>query len=127
MADRGEGAAHKVNQQSGSGSNPDCRHAGQDRMNRVSDQSRSTSFPNLIALDTQCGQLLRQARQYDIGCLDARDDYSLLIECLEDLCGLGLPHTRSHFDQPVSRLPLSQCSQLRGRGRRSSKSSICDW
>ena len=67
MGCRGEGAARNVDQESRCGPDADSRHAGQDRVKRVSKHEPLNFLRHLIALDTQRCQLLRQARQNDAG------------------------------------------------------------
>src|SRR5882724_418539 len=50
MARRGESTARNVNQESRSGPDPDSRHAGQDRMKRVSEHEPLNFLRYLIAL-----------------------------------------------------------------------------
>ena len=69
-------------------------------MKRVSEHQALHFLRHLIALDAQCRQLLRQARQHDAGGLGDQDNDSLLRECLENLCGPG-PHARSQFEETV--------------------------
>jgi hypothetical protein len=54
-------------------------------MKMVSEHEPFDFLGHLVTLDTQCGQLLRQAREHDAGSLGAEDHNSLLGECLEDL------------------------------------------
>lgn len=73
MARRREGAACHVDQESGRGPDPDSRHAGQDRVKRVSKHQALDFLRHLIALDTQSRQLLRETRQDDAGGLSTQD------------------------------------------------------
>ena len=115
MARRGEGAAHHIDQESGCSPDANSRHAGQDRMKRVSKHQALNLIRYLVASDTKGRQLLRQARQDDARSLSPQDHDSLLRQRLEDLCGPGLPHARSEFDESISQLFLSERSQLCGR------------
>ena len=114
---RSEDSAHNVNQEIRGGPlDADFWQPGQDRMKRVSENEPLKFLRCLVALDTQLRQLLRQAWQYDGGILSPQGNGSLRRERLENFCGPGLPHTRSHFDEPFCQLLLRQCSRLCGRG-----------
>ena len=56
-------------------------------MKRVRKHETFDFLGDLIALDTQCRQLLRQTRQNDAGGLSAQDNDRLLGERLSDLRG----------------------------------------
>jgi hypothetical protein len=115
MGRRSEGAARHVDQESRSGPDPDSRHAGQDRVKRVSKHEPLNFLRHFIALDAQSRQLLRQARQDDAGSLGAQDHCGLLRQHLEDFGGPGLTHARSEFDEPVGQLLLAERGELRRR------------
>ena len=53
MARRGEGAARYIDQESCSGPDPDSRHAGQDRVKRVSKYEALNFLRHFLALDAQ--------------------------------------------------------------------------
>ncbi len=116
MAARRKGAAHHIDQESRRGPDADSRHAGQDRMKRVSKYETFNFLCHLVALDAQSRKLLRQARQNDAGGLSAQNHDGLLRERLKDFCGPCFSHARREFDEPVRQLFLAQRGQLRGRG-----------